>query len=92
MPRPSSPCSPCPAEPPPRGQGDAVRHHAIGDLSAPLVEVVELGEGHAWSLCRRRGSTVGDVTGTLERAVGVPVTTRASGTVERVLARAAALA
>lgn len=64
----------------------------VSAISAPLVEVVELGEGHAWSLCRRRGSTVGDVTGTLERALGVPVTTRASGTVERVLARAAALA
>lgn len=56
-----------------------------------LVEVVELGSGHAWSLCRRRGRTVGDVTGAVERATGVVATTRSAGTIERLLVRAARL-
>jgi len=53
-----------------------------------LVEVRRLEPGVAASYTWRRGSSVGDVTGLLERLLGVPVTSRTLGTVQR-LARAA---
>lgn len=52
-----------------------------------LLEVRVLEASHAVSLSRRRGAAVGDATSALERLLGVPVTTRGSGTVARLVAR-----
>lgn len=52
-----------------------------------LVEVRHVGLDHAVSACWRRGSSVGDVTGFLEARLGVPVTTRTLGTLERLVAK-----
>jgi len=55
-----------------------------------LVEVRRLEPGVAASYTWRRGSSVGDVTGLLKRLLGVPVTSRTLGTVQR-LARVATI-
>ena len=46
---------------------------------------------HAASVIRRRGTSVGDPNRLLERLLGVPATTRTTGTLERVLRVAASL-
>jgi hypothetical protein len=53
-----------------------------------LVEIRRLAPGVAASYTWRRGTSVGDVTGLLERLLCVPVTSRTLGTVQR-LAKAA---
>jgi len=50
-----------------------------------LVELRRLESGVAASHTWRRGSSVGDVTGFLEKLLGVPVTSRTLGTVQRLL-------
>ncbi|APF40679.1 DUF1697 domain-containing protein [Neomicrococcus aestuarii] len=50
-----------------------------------LVEVRSISTNHAWSLCWKHKSSVGDVTGFLERQLQVPVTSRTSGTLERLV-------
>lgn len=56
-----------------------------------LVELRQLDQGTAVSVCWRRGSNAGDVTGFLEALLGVPVTTRTLGTCERLVAAARAM-
>lgn len=52
-----------------------------------LVEVSALTRRHARSLCWRPGSTAGNATAVLEKLLGVPVTTRTLGTLERLVSR-----
>lgn len=65
------------------------------DLTLPLrganglVELRRLGRGSASTVCWMRRGAPGDVTGFLERLLGVPVTTRTLGTLQRLLKAAA---
>jgi uncharacterized protein (DUF1697 family) len=54
-----------------------------------LVEIRRLHPGAAVAVCWQRGSTIGDVNALLERILGIPVTTRTLGTMQRLLAAAA---
>jgi hypothetical protein len=53
-----------------------------------LVEIRGLHRGAVAAVCWRRGSTVGDVNAFLERRLGIPVTTRTLGTMQRLLSAA----
>ncbi|MFQ8429883.1 DUF1697 domain-containing protein [Amaricoccus sp. W119] len=65
------------------------------DLTLPLrganglVELRRLDRGSASTVCWMRRGAPGDVTGFLERLLGVPVTTRTLGTLQRLLKAAA---
>jgi len=50
-----------------------------------LVEVRRLGQTDAHSVCWKPHRTAGDVTGYLERLLGVPVTTRTLTTLQRLI-------
>lgn len=60
-------------------------------VSAPLrstnglVETRHLADGYAVSACWARKTSVGDATVLLERTLGVPVTSRTIGTLERLI-------
>ncbi len=66
---------------------------APADLELPLrstddlVEVRRLEAAWSTSVCWKPRQTAGDVTGFLERLLGVPVTTRTVNTLERLVAR-----
>lgn len=55
--------------------------------SEELLDVRTLDASYAVSVSRRRGTSVGDATSFLERMLGVPVTTRNGGTVQRLVVR-----
>lgn len=61
--------------------------------TSPLEDLVLLATtpDHTASVIRRRGASVGDPNRLLERLLGVPATTRTTGTVQRVLAVAETL-